>query len=244
MSGSPTYRLVMRRGPQPNQVYEITKDVTSIGRDITNDIVINDREASRHHLRIMKNPDGFVVEDLGSTNGTFVNSKRLSGSTPLKNGDMVGLGETVTLGFEMVAGAGGVAPEAPVASANPYQAPPAAESQAPVAPEQPVATYQPPAQPSSQEPAPAVPYQPTPAYESGGQQGGSYPPAASGSYQSDSVAGYDYDPYTVREEEGGGRWFVIGCLVFFLLACSCISVVGFIIIVWQICTAKHPSSVM
>ena len=96
------FRLVVRRGPQPNLAFEVSKDLTTLGRDISNDIVINDRETSRHHLRLMTAGDTLTIEDLGSTNGTFVNGKRISGVTPLQNGDMIGLGETVTLALERV----------------------------------------------------------------------------------------------------------------------------------------------
>lgn len=98
--GSENFRLVMRRGPTPNQVYDLSKDNITIGRDITNDIVINDPEVSRHHLRFTRGGDGFTMEDLGSTNGTFINGQRMTGSRPLRPGDMIGLGETVTLAYE------------------------------------------------------------------------------------------------------------------------------------------------
>src|SRR4029079_13664308 len=112
MQSSDTFRLVVRRGPQPNQVYDLNKDIITIGRDITNDITINDPEVSRHHLRFTRGAGGFTLEDLGSTNGTFVNGQRLTGAKPLNNGDMLGLGETVTLGYEMARGMapGGQAP--------------------------------------------------------------------------------------------------------------------------------------
>ena len=103
MQGSDSFRLIVRRGPQPNQSYELNKDIVTLGRDITNDIVINDPEVSRHHMRLTRGAGGFTVEDLGSTNGTFVNGQRLTGARPLRPGDMVGLGETVTLAYEMSA---------------------------------------------------------------------------------------------------------------------------------------------
>ena len=112
MQQNDSFRLVIRRGPQPNQAFEVRNDVTTLGRDISNDIVINDRETSRHHLRLMLSGDTLTIEDLGSTNGTFVNGKRVSGVTPLQNGDMVGLGETVTLALESVA-AGAEPPPSP-----------------------------------------------------------------------------------------------------------------------------------
>ena len=99
MEGSSSYRLVVRRGPQPNQVYELNKGIVTIGRDITNDIVINDPEVSRHHCRLTQTGNGFAIEDLGSTNGTFVNGQRLTGQRNLSPNDMLGMGETVTLAY-------------------------------------------------------------------------------------------------------------------------------------------------
>ncbi len=100
MQSSGSFRLIVRRGPQPNQIYELNKDIITLGRDITNDIVINDPEVSRHHCRLTRGGGGYTLEDLGSTNGTFVNGQRLTGARPLAGGDMIGLGETVTLGYE------------------------------------------------------------------------------------------------------------------------------------------------
>ncbi len=100
MQSSGSFRLIVRRGPQPNQIYELNKDIITLGRDITNDIVINDPEVSRHHCRLTRGGGGYTMEDLGSTNGTFVNGQRLTGARPLAGGDMIGLGETVTLGYE------------------------------------------------------------------------------------------------------------------------------------------------
>lgn len=139
MQGSDSFRLIVRRGPQPNQVYELNKDIVTLGRDITNDITINDPEVSRHHLRITRGAGGFTLEDLGSTNGTFVNGQRLTGPRPLRPGDMIGLGETVTLAYESASAGmeyGGTvarpaAPSAPPQAAPGYGAPPASSSPAP-----------------------------------------------------------------------------------------------------------------
>jgi hypothetical protein len=103
MQGS-SFRLIVRRGPQPNQIYEMNKGIITLGRDITNDIVINDPEVSRHHCRLTQGPGGYTMEDLGSTNGTFINGQRLTGARPLVHGDMVGLGETVTLAYRRPGG--------------------------------------------------------------------------------------------------------------------------------------------
>ncbi len=241
MQGNPTYRLVVRRGPQPNQSYELTGDVTNIGRDITNDIVINDREVSRHHLRLMRGSDGYTIEDLGSTNGTFVNGKRLTGATPLKNGDMIGLGETVTLAFEVVRSGQDEATPAPDEQRESQQTvesrsepePQQPPAQKPASQPEPENPYQP-QQPSKQEPQPAQQYQyqsqqqDDDYYGGGGQQQDEY--AGQGAY-GPPPPGYDYDPYTMREGEGNStaRWILFGCLGL-LLFCCCISVISLVIV--------------
>lgn len=94
------YRLVVHTGPNPGTIFELTRDVTTVGRDVTNEIVMGDAEVSRQHSRFTRTPAGFVLEDLGSTNGTYVNGERLAAPRVLTAGDTIGLGENVTLGFE------------------------------------------------------------------------------------------------------------------------------------------------
>ena len=131
MQTGASFRLIVRRGPQPNQVYELTRETITIGRDVTNDIVINDPEVSRHHTRMIRTGSGYTIEDLRSTNGTFVNRQRLTGPYTLTNGDLIGLGETVTLAYEVAAGAG-VAATMPGASAAPAVLPAYAPAPPPV----------------------------------------------------------------------------------------------------------------
>ena len=94
------YRFVIRRGPQPNRVIELTRDVMTIGREAGADIIIADAEVSRVHCRLTRVGGGYTIEDLQSTNGTFVNRQRVTGARALNAGDTVNLGETVELGFE------------------------------------------------------------------------------------------------------------------------------------------------
>lgn len=96
---SSRYRLTMRRGPLPGKVYDLAKSVLTIGREVKNDFVINDAEVSRQHVRLTEQENGWQVEDLASTNGTFVNGQRLSGARLLQPGDVIGLGETVELHY-------------------------------------------------------------------------------------------------------------------------------------------------
>jgi predicted component of type VI protein secretion system len=80
--------------------FDLTKEVMMIGRDITNDIVIGDAEISRQHARLTRTPAGFILEDLGSTNGTFVNGERIVAARALSAGNMIAFGENVSLLFE------------------------------------------------------------------------------------------------------------------------------------------------
>ncbi len=95
-----SYMLIMRTGPNPGKSFELTKNELYIGRDINNDIVINDSEISRKHARLILQAGGYVLEDLGSTNGSFVNGQRLMGPHVLRPGEVVMLGENVSLAFE------------------------------------------------------------------------------------------------------------------------------------------------
>ncbi|HEX7976579.1 MAG TPA: FHA domain-containing protein [Anaerolineales bacterium] len=95
-----SFQLVMRSGPTPGKIFDINKNEMTIGRDISNDIVINDAEVSRKHARLIAQTGGYVLEDTGSTNGTFVNGQRLMGPHLLRPGELVLLGENVGLGYE------------------------------------------------------------------------------------------------------------------------------------------------
>jgi predicted component of type VI protein secretion system len=93
------FRLVQSQGPQPGQTFMLDQDTLTLGRDPHNDIVINDPQVSRQHARVVRQGDLMVVEDTGSTNGTFVNGMRLTGPHALANGDVIGLGDAVTLTY-------------------------------------------------------------------------------------------------------------------------------------------------
>ena len=95
-----SFRMIVRTGPNPGTTYDLTKEVTLMGRDVSNDIILGDAEISRQHTRLTRTPGGYVVEDLGSTNGTFVNGERLMAPRVLNPGDLVALGENVSLTFD------------------------------------------------------------------------------------------------------------------------------------------------
>ncbi len=70
-------------------------DTIRIGRDPASDLVLNDHEVSRRHLEI-STPGGYpVIEDVGSTNGSFVNGERITGPQRIESGDRIEVGEAV-----------------------------------------------------------------------------------------------------------------------------------------------------
>jgi pSer/pThr/pTyr-binding forkhead associated (FHA) protein len=94
------YRLVVRQGPTPGQIFELDRNEISIGRDIANDFVINDAEVSRRHARLTLEGERYKIEDLNSTNGTYIDGGRLIGPHLMANGEIIMLGDNVGLIFE------------------------------------------------------------------------------------------------------------------------------------------------
>jgi pSer/pThr/pTyr-binding forkhead associated (FHA) protein len=75
--------------------YAIDSTALTVGRGQDNDLPVpGDEFASARHARFEPRRDGVYVEDLGSTNGTFVNGVRLNGGRKLVPGDVVRIGET------------------------------------------------------------------------------------------------------------------------------------------------------
>ena len=142
-----SFELVMTVGPTPEKKFTLSKQEVIIGRDANADIVINIAEVSRRHSRMRLEPSGYVIEDLGSTNGTFVNGQRLTGPHMLRPGERIQLGEAVTLPYQVAAydmNATVVTPASGHDTVQGMQAPPAAA----VPPPQPRAVQAAPAQPS------------------------------------------------------------------------------------------------
>jgi len=96
------FQFVMRSGPTPGVTFPLEGDQLTIGRDSSNGVAINDAEVSRKHSRLSFQGGKYVLEDLGSTNGTFVNGQRLSGPAVLKPGDVVSLGEQIVLMYDAI----------------------------------------------------------------------------------------------------------------------------------------------
>jgi predicted component of type VI protein secretion system len=155
------FQFVMRAGPTIGKVYPLESPEISIGRETTNTIPINDVEVSRKHARMELRGPSYVIQDLGSTNGTFVNGQRITGVQVLNPGDSISFGEGIILTYESA-----FDPNATILSsraARPDIVPPTQVAPQPIAP-QPI-TPQPMAPVQAQVPAP-VPMQmePEPMY--------------------------------------------------------------------------------
>jgi pSer/pThr/pTyr-binding forkhead associated (FHA) protein len=72
--------------------FPITRKLMTIGREVHADILINDPSVSKKHAQILSLPGGFLLKDLESSNGTFINNKRID-ETYLADGDLVLFGE-------------------------------------------------------------------------------------------------------------------------------------------------------
>jgi pilus assembly protein CpaF len=95
-----SFKLSVRQGPRPNLVFELDADSYTIGREAGNEIVIEDPQVSRRHAQLARQGTSYVIEDIGSTNGTYVNGKRVTAPVLLANGDMIGLADTVVLAVQ------------------------------------------------------------------------------------------------------------------------------------------------
>jgi pilus assembly protein CpaF len=90
-------RLIVRRGQSLQSEYALSEQAAIIGREAINDIMLQDLEISRRHASITFVNGRHVIEDLNSTNGTFVNGRRISTPIALRDGDVIDLGDNVSL---------------------------------------------------------------------------------------------------------------------------------------------------
>jgi len=145
----------MHSGPTPGKTFPMEGDVLTIGREASNAIAINDAEVSRKHAQLVFQGGKYIITDLGSTNGTFVNGQRLTGQHVLQPGEIISLGEQISLLYEVVAQ---VDPNATMISSAARVSVPPAPAQAPQPKPQP--QYQP--QPQAQQYAGSIPASPEP----------------------------------------------------------------------------------
>lgn len=98
-------RLIVEKGHDAGLVYPLGAGAVTIGRSASCEVQVIDKRVSRHHAVIQPQRHGFVIEDLGSKNGTLVNNKPLVGRIQLHNGDRIQVGDCVLV-FELDADEG------------------------------------------------------------------------------------------------------------------------------------------
>ncbi len=100
MSSTKNGKLIVVEGPSTGSEFDLTQTKTSLGRVEGVDIVLSANSVSRKHAQIILEGTQYYLEDLGSSNGTYLNGQRLTSRQMLKNGDRISLGQSVTLQFE------------------------------------------------------------------------------------------------------------------------------------------------
>jgi pSer/pThr/pTyr-binding forkhead associated (FHA) protein len=91
--------LIIRDEHQPAEQQPMPKDEITVGRGEECEIVLDNRNISRQHIRIYKEADRYFVQDLDSKNGTWVNNQPLKGRRELQNGDEIRLAATTYVQF-------------------------------------------------------------------------------------------------------------------------------------------------
>ena len=92
-------RLIVQQGPTPNEDILLNQPLMRMGRGTNNEIVLQDPEVSRQHAQITQRDGIYYLDDLGSTNGTFLNTQRVIGTMALEDNDTINLGESIQLLF-------------------------------------------------------------------------------------------------------------------------------------------------
>ena len=85
-------RIRVLGGPRKGREIALTQGSLTIGRLAENDIVVDDRLASRRHAQLLMEHGRYEIRDCGSRNGTFVNGERISESHALRDGDEIQIG--------------------------------------------------------------------------------------------------------------------------------------------------------
>jgi hypothetical protein len=96
-----SWYLVASSGPKSGSAFQLTGPRVTIGRAADNDMVLDDNMVSRHHARLEVQGDTYILTDLGSANGTWVNGRRISEPVSLQANDSVRFGKRSVFVFSM-----------------------------------------------------------------------------------------------------------------------------------------------
>jgi pSer/pThr/pTyr-binding forkhead associated (FHA) protein len=88
-------RLLRMNGPLQARVIELPSPVCVLGRDPNSSVHLEEESVSKQHARLTSENGRFAIEDLGSSNGTFVNGRRIHTVTEIRPGDLIRLGAVI-----------------------------------------------------------------------------------------------------------------------------------------------------
>ncbi len=91
--------LIVRAGAQAGARFELTEDITRLGRHPDSEISLDDITVSRRHAEVQRMAEGYFVADSGSLNGTYVNQERVE-RAQLRHGDELQIGKFRLVFFE------------------------------------------------------------------------------------------------------------------------------------------------
>ena len=86
-------KLTLLLGRRVMQAYDFKQPSIIVGRDDAADVIIDNPSVSRRHAEIRLGDNGWEVEDLGSSNGTFIDNARIEGPRSIGLGDEIGFGK-------------------------------------------------------------------------------------------------------------------------------------------------------
>ena len=86
---------MISQGNQAGLSAELSAGAVMIGRGADCQLILDDDYVSTRHARVVSTPNGIYVEDLGSTNGTYVNGQRITAPTTITLADTVRIGKTI-----------------------------------------------------------------------------------------------------------------------------------------------------
>ena len=95
-----SFRLIILSGVDAGRDFPLEKIEIIIGRNPAADLDVNDPDISRQHARLSFQNAGFIIEDLGSSFGTFVEGQKISGPYKLNSGEVIHFGTQATARYE------------------------------------------------------------------------------------------------------------------------------------------------
>ncbi|MEW6232921.1 MAG: FHA domain-containing protein [Chloroflexota bacterium] len=90
-------KLILYQGTPEEKIVDLDRTEVTLGRDPSCQVVFSEATISRRHAQLRREGDSWTISDLGSSNGTFVNGRRITGSQAVRSGDVIGLGSTQLL---------------------------------------------------------------------------------------------------------------------------------------------------